>query len=1427
MNKVKIKRALAWTLITAMLMPNTALAGEWKAQNGEWYYQENGEQKTGWIQERGNWYFLNSDGVMMTGWYQDGRQDRYFLNRKSDGVEGMMRTGWFYDENIWYFLNTIHDGFYGKAIAGQWQWIDGYCYLFDAQGRMYANCQTPDGYTVDEEGRWTVNGIVQYVAGKGILTKQTAFGGSRTGGGSGSSGSNGGGSNSGGDEKPAVSTIIVHYIDQLTQEILKTTTLQGEVGSEIEFEHLQFEGYEICSSQPFIGTFAQTEKVVYICYLPSETSGRITIQYVNKENGEILASKEMVDEIGSLCNIQHPAIQGYKILENQITETRFTKEPQKIQLYYREKKENEAADESIVLSDNLKAIIPRTQQEIEIVEEMRNEIFDYTVEEDGTAELVVTNANPLLEYIYDGTYKINDIIYIDPCDAFSVGLVLTYYGHDDEYNLGEFDGFDPSRHEVIHGQRAGLLDILEKGTYIGYDPDIDWGEAEAEIVYQWTAGEDQRRHAAGKETKRKGRSVSTNISPLIEIDMDPIYKFKDKDDIDPETNKPRQKWKIGGSLTVPASSSNWKIDITPSFKGNLYVEEPKFDLPVIKKEPGIRLLAELQDASVNLKLKPSCKQQLDLAKLLKEISGVSYEENKVTIELACCDIVTMQGVDMKGSLILGGAGIEISWPTISKAKVEDIFRESVQVIELRPIVPFLFTLDIGGKGSIDGEFNAGIDFWLALGAEVPYENGKWSFNNLSMIAKSKEEPTKAPSVHGDFNFKIGLTGAKAALGLGTGVSLYGCVPFSAKCSSGLKLDGKIETGGKFDFSQPEDKRFQWKETPDGSPIVGTLELKSYNQLEAVFRLGYGKKDKDGNIIDETVVVHQDIMDLLKPILEKYGIDNPSEKLIVKYPLDMEGCSLAINRNTALKAVNSYGLDVSFSDDFKDYYDAKTGKIKPRLYDNDDGEYSFKCPQFIMEEIEGGKKYYEVEIISLKNTSCRELDLSKVRGLQVLTVDNAPIKNLDVSNNEKLATLQIDHCNGLETFKGNGTAFPTQWKWYSDEELTQEVHSCDKGQTIYSERYGLGNIVWNDKILSYDHTGIQHASVIAVDERGKVISDQFDGYDEKSDTVRSIQLANGNYSFQCPQFIMEEKINGEKIYYRIVGFRLTNMTNLCEILDLSKAADITSISISTAQKVKKVMVPSNNKITKVNYDPRGGGDLELDFSEFPELKELTLGSGACGETLDLAVNSNLEKLKLSQMDRNVKNILLPKKSKLEDLEIVASYGVEELDLKSQTNLTRLYLDAVRLKELSISECVKLEQENFNIAGLSFMLQTFTGNGKVFPVNENRLWNWYADPEKTELIEDQICERGITIFSDLFKLETTANLLTVLASNSDALTASGSDAEYSEALQKSRKATSSDFYYDSEDEDFDEEDFEIEIINDLVAYVTTEKERKKIV
>lgn len=42
-----------------------------------------------------------------------------------------------------------------------WIWRDGACYYYDASGHILKNTTTPDGYTVDGEGRWTVNGVVQ------------------------------------------------------------------------------------------------------------------------------------------------------------------------------------------------------------------------------------------------------------------------------------------------------------------------------------------------------------------------------------------------------------------------------------------------------------------------------------------------------------------------------------------------------------------------------------------------------------------------------------------------------------------------------------------------------------------------------------------------------------------------------------------------------------------------------------------------------------------------------------------------------------------------------------------------------------------------------------------------------------------------------------------------------------------------------------------------------------------------------------------------------------------------------------------------------------------------------------------------------------------------------------------------------------------
>ena len=74
---------------------------------------------------------------------------------QADWVKGESKNAWWYD---------LGNGDYYK---NSWQWIDGNgdkiseCYYFDQNGWMYANTTTPDGFTINENGAWTVNGVVQ------------------------------------------------------------------------------------------------------------------------------------------------------------------------------------------------------------------------------------------------------------------------------------------------------------------------------------------------------------------------------------------------------------------------------------------------------------------------------------------------------------------------------------------------------------------------------------------------------------------------------------------------------------------------------------------------------------------------------------------------------------------------------------------------------------------------------------------------------------------------------------------------------------------------------------------------------------------------------------------------------------------------------------------------------------------------------------------------------------------------------------------------------------------------------------------------------------------------------------------------------------------------------------------------------------------
>ena len=79
-------------------------------------------------------------------------------------------TGWWYGTNAtgttWY-----HDG---------WQWIDGNkdgiseCYYFTPNGYIVTNGKTPDGYDVNADGQWTINGVVQTIGAAAAQATGTA-----------------------------------------------------------------------------------------------------------------------------------------------------------------------------------------------------------------------------------------------------------------------------------------------------------------------------------------------------------------------------------------------------------------------------------------------------------------------------------------------------------------------------------------------------------------------------------------------------------------------------------------------------------------------------------------------------------------------------------------------------------------------------------------------------------------------------------------------------------------------------------------------------------------------------------------------------------------------------------------------------------------------------------------------------------------------------------------------------------------------------------------------------------------------------------------------------------------------------------------------------------------------------------------------------
>jgi len=91
-------------------------------------------------------YRFDDNGYMFIGWFYDEFAERWYYFSQ-DGSE---KDGWIYDESNWYYLNA------GNYLIG-WSEIESedevaYWFCFDENGVLYTDCETPDGYLVNEDG---------------------------------------------------------------------------------------------------------------------------------------------------------------------------------------------------------------------------------------------------------------------------------------------------------------------------------------------------------------------------------------------------------------------------------------------------------------------------------------------------------------------------------------------------------------------------------------------------------------------------------------------------------------------------------------------------------------------------------------------------------------------------------------------------------------------------------------------------------------------------------------------------------------------------------------------------------------------------------------------------------------------------------------------------------------------------------------------------------------------------------------------------------------------------------------------------------------------------------------------------------------------------------------------------------------------------
>lgn len=395
---MRLKKKLAKPFIAVLVASQcvTAFGGNWVSTSPEvWRYQnENGTYlQNGWFfdQSDGKWYYLNEQGIMAYGWKYIG--------------------------NTWYFFHPVHDGTFGSMAADGWRWIDGYCYLFDKDGKLYVDTVTPDGFTVNADGQWVEQGNPVFIKGKGVQTKITGpagpggtsgavSGGSPGGGGSGGSGGSGGGG--GGSSHATYYTYSIQYVDE-NGSVLASVSGEARKNSFITIDRKEFDGFQYMDGQDGQQKLTQNGMTFVVHYRRAEEKPEekpdgeeiysYTIRYVNQETGETIQSVNGTGEKGTTITVK--PLSGYIAAAGNEYSFVLSENNMEHVLYFTEQVQEYSYQIRYVTDDGeVLAEISGTAPKGSSIAIPQKEFEGYTADDIGTDEFILNADKKIVEVSY-------------------------------------------------------------------------------------------------------------------------------------------------------------------------------------------------------------------------------------------------------------------------------------------------------------------------------------------------------------------------------------------------------------------------------------------------------------------------------------------------------------------------------------------------------------------------------------------------------------------------------------------------------------------------------------------------------------------------------------------------------------------------------------------------------------------------------------------------------------------------------------------------------------------------------------------------------------------------------------------------------------------------------------------------------------------